>query len=138
MQGKQVAVRARSREGICRGVIPAPSLEKVVTERILGFLNAPSELLAVLKDNLLDAENAPPCGFYLAVVERATKMVKSWKPRPAPDRDHFLKAVIDRIVVQAEHIEIRLRLAAILNELLGSDTAGQASKPQSNSFRLLP
>jgi hypothetical protein len=51
-------------------------------------------------------------------------MVKSWEPRPAPDRDHFLKAVIDRIVVQAEHIEIRLRLAAILHELLGSDPAG--------------
>ena len=52
-------------------------------------------------------------------------MVKSWKPRPALDRDHFLRAVIDRIVVEAEHIEIRLRLAAILHELLGSDPAGQ-------------
>ena len=105
--------------------IPAPGLEKAVTERILSFLNAPSELLAVLKNSLLDEENAPPSGFYAAVVERAAKMVKSWKPRPAPDRDHFLKAVIDRIVVQAEHIEIRLRLAAILHELLGSDPAGQ-------------
>jgi len=105
--------------------IPAPSLEKAVTERILSFLNAPSELLAVLKDSLLDEENAPSSGFYPAIVERAAKMVKSWKPRPAPDRDHFLKAVIDRIVVQAEHIEIRLRLAAILHELLGPDPAGQ-------------
>jgi hypothetical protein len=52
-------------------------------------------------------------------------MVKSWKARPAPDRDHFLKVVINRIVVQAEHIEIRLRLAAFLHELLGSDPAGQ-------------
>ncbi len=52
-------------------------------------------------------------------------MVKSWKTRPAPDRGHFLKAVIDRIVVQAEHIEIRLRLAVILLELLGADPAGQ-------------
>jgi hypothetical protein len=51
-------------------------------------------------------------------------MVQSWKLRPTPDRHQFLKAVIDRIVVQAEHIEIRLRLAAILHELLGSDTAG--------------
>ena len=32
---------------------------------------------------------------------------------------------VNRIVVQAEHIEIRLRLAAILHELLGSDPAGQ-------------
>ena len=105
--------------------IPAPGLEKAVTERILSLLNAPSQLLAVLKDSLLDEENAPPNGFYTAIVERAAKMVKSWKPRPAPDREHFLKAVIDRIVVQAEHIEIRLRLAAILQELLGSDPAGQ-------------
>jgi site-specific DNA recombinase len=104
--------------------IPAPSLEKAVTERILSVLNAPSELLAILKNNVLDEESAPPSGFHAAVVERAAKMVKSWKPRPAPDRDRFLKAVIDRIVVQAEHIEIRLRLAAILHELLGSDPAG--------------
>ncbi len=106
--------------------IPAPGLENAVTERILNLFNAPSELLAVLKSSLLDEENAPPNGFYTAVVERAAKMVKNWKPRPAPDRDHFLKAVIDRIVVHAEHIEIRLRLAAILHELLGSDAAGPA------------
>ncbi|MDQ2842619.1 MAG: recombinase family protein [Acidobacteriota bacterium] len=105
--------------------IPAPGVEKTVTERILSFLNAPSELLAILKNNLLDEEDAPPSGFYAAVVERAAKMVRSWKSRPAPDRCHFLKAVIDRIVVQAEHIEIRLRLVAILHELLGSDPAGQ-------------
>ncbi len=105
--------------------IPAPGLEKAVTDRILNLFSAPSELLAVLKSNLLDEENAPPNGFYTAVVERAAKMVKSWKPRPTPDRHQFLKAVIDRIVVQAEHIEIRLRLAAILHELLGSDPAGQ-------------
>jgi site-specific DNA recombinase len=105
--------------------IPAPALEKAVTDRILGFLSAPSELLAVLTNSLLDEENAPSSGFYAAVVERAAKMVKDWKPRPAPDRDQFLKAVIDRIVVQADHIEIRLHLTAILHELLGSDPAGQ-------------
>ena len=63
----------------------------------MSFLNAPSELLAILKNNLLDDEDAPPSGFYSAVVERAAKMVRSWKERPAPDRVHFLKAVIDRI-----------------------------------------
>jgi hypothetical protein len=108
--------------------IPAPALEKAVTERILAFLNAPSELLAVLNDNLLDERNAPSSGFFTAVVERAAKMVKSWKQRPSSDRIHFLKAAIDRIVVQAEHIEIQLRLAVILHELLGSDPTGQGIK----------
>src|SRR6185437_12343594 len=69
--------------------IPAPGLEKAVTERILSFLNAPSELLAVLKNSLLHEENAPPSGFYASVVERAAELVGSWKPRPAADRDHF-------------------------------------------------
>jgi hypothetical protein len=88
-------------------------------------LSAPSELLAVLKGSLLDEENAPANGFYASVVERAARTVKSWKARPATDRERFLKAVIDRIVVQAEHIEIRLRLAAALRELLGPDLTGQ-------------
>lgn len=105
--------------------IPAPGLERAVTERISSFLNAPSELLAVLKNSLLNEEDAPPSGFYASVVERAAELVGSWKPRPAADRDHFLKALIDRVVVHAEHIEIRLRLAAILHELLGPDPAGQ-------------
>ena len=94
----------------------------------MSFLSAPSELLAVLNGSLLDEENAPSSGFYTAVVDRAAKMVKSWKLHPAPDRDRFLTAVIDRIVVQGEHIEIRLRLAAILHELLGSDPAGQGGQ----------
>ena len=91
----------------------------------MSFLNTPSELLAVLKDNLLDDEDASPSGFYAAVVERAANIVRSWKLRPALDRCHFLKAVIDRIMIQAEQIEIRLRLAPILQELLGPDPAGQ-------------
>src|SRR6202050_3017103 len=71
--------------------IPAHSLEKAVTERILSFLNAPSELLAVLKNSQLDEENALPSGFCTAVVERAARMVRSWKARPASDGAHFLE-----------------------------------------------
>src|SRR6185437_13178110 len=55
--------------------IPAPGLEKATTERILSFLNTPSELLAVLENNVLDDEDAPPSGVYAAVVEQAAKTV---------------------------------------------------------------
>ena len=60
-------------------------------------------------------------------------MVRSWKPRPAPDRCHFLKSVIDRIVVQAEHIEIRLRFAVIFHQLLGPDPGGQGVQAAAKS-----
>jgi site-specific DNA recombinase len=105
--------------------IPAPRLEKAVTERILSFLNTPSELLAVLKNNVLDDEDAPPSGVYAAVVERAAKIVKNWKPRRISDRRDFLRAVIDRVVVQAEHIEIRLRVEVLFRELFGPEPTGQ-------------
>ena len=94
-------------------------------------------MLAVLKNSLLDEENALPSGFRTAVVEQAVMMVKSWKARPAPDRDNFLKVVIDRIVVQAEDIEIRLRLAAICTNCSGLPQA-RAFRPQPSFFRLLP
>ena len=91
----------------------------------MSFLNAPSELLSALKNNLLDDEDAPPSGFSATVVERAAKMIKGWKARPAPNRCHFLETVIDRIVVQAEHFEIRWRVSVIFQGLLGPDPAGQ-------------
>ncbi len=107
--------------------IPAPGLEKAVVERILAWLQAPTELLAVLKNCLLDEENVPPSGFYAAVVEGAAKMVKSWKALPGPDRNQFLNSIIERVVVHAEHIEIRLRLPSIFLQLLGPDAVGQGS-----------
>jgi DNA invertase Pin-like site-specific DNA recombinase len=106
--------------------IPAPGLEKAVTESILAIFSTPGAFLEVLKNSLLDEEDAPASGFYAAVVDGAAKRVKSWKSRPACDRSQFLKAIIDRVVVQAERIEIRLRLEAIFNELLGTDPAVQS------------
>lgn len=105
--------------------IPAPGLEKAVTDRALNLLSSRTELLELLKSCLLDEENAPLHGFYISVVEQAARLVKSWKMQSAPEREHFLKLVIDRIVVQAEHIEIRLKLVMLLSELLRSDPTAQ-------------
>ncbi|HLJ79254.1 MAG TPA: recombinase family protein [Acidobacteriaceae bacterium] len=112
--------------------IPAPGIENAVTERILNLLNSPSELLEVLKNSLLDQDGVPPNGFYATVVERAARMVRVWKTLPALERDRFLAALIDRIVVYAEHVEIRLRLKVLLHDLPGPDSGVQAAQAADN------
>jgi DNA invertase Pin-like site-specific DNA recombinase len=120
---RAIIQKTKSPDGFDR--ISAPGLEKAVTERILNLLAAPSELLEFLKNSLLDEENTPPNGFYTSVIEQAAKVVKNWESRPVPARNHFLKVVIDRIVIQAEQIEIQVRVTAILREVLESHTPGE-------------
>lgn len=49
--------------------------------------------------------------------------------RIAADRTHFLKSVIDRVIIQQTHVEVRLCMPALVNEILGSDLPGIGFPP---------
>ena len=44
---------------------------------------------------------------------------QSWSEHIADDRTQFLKTVIDRVVIHPVHVEVRLRVPALVNEILG-------------------
>ena len=44
---------------------------------------------------------------------------QSWRERLAADRVQFLKTVIARVVIHPDHVEICLRLPALVHEILG-------------------
>jgi site-specific DNA recombinase len=96
--------------------IPAHDLEKAVVDRILAWLQTPTELLAALRD---ETTAAPPEGFFARIVTQAAATAQSWRERIAADRVQFLKTVIERVIIHPDHVEICLRLPALVNEILG-------------------
>jgi DNA invertase Pin-like site-specific DNA recombinase len=105
--------------------IPAPDAEKAVVDRILNWLQTSADLLAALRDETIVA----PEGFFDRIIAQAAATAQSGRERIAADRTQFLKAVIERVVIHPTHVEIRLRLPALVNEILGGDQPGRGFPP---------
>jgi len=98
--------------------IPAHDLEKAVVDRMLEWLQTPTQLLAAFRD---ETTEAPPEGILAQIITQAAATAQSWRERIPADRARFLKTVVDRVVIQQTHVEIRLRVPELLKEILGGD-----------------
>jgi hypothetical protein len=83
-------------------------------------------LLAALRD---ETTQAAPKGFFVRILAQAAKTAQSWHERIAADRTQFLKTVIERVVIHPSHLEICLRVPAVVNEVLGSDPSAAGLPP---------
>jgi DNA invertase Pin-like site-specific DNA recombinase len=106
--------------------IPAPDVENAVVDRILNWLQTPADLLAALRNEITAP---PPEGFFDRIIAQAAATAQNWRERIAADRTQFLKTVIDRVVIQQSHVEVRLRVTALVNEILGDDQPGRDFPP---------
>jgi hypothetical protein len=68
--------------------IPAHDLEKAVVDRMLEWLQTPTQLLAALRDETTVA----PEGFFDRIIAQAAATAQSWRERIAADRTQFLNA----------------------------------------------
>ncbi len=57
--------------------------------------------------------------FFARIIAQAATTAQSWSEHIAADRTQFLKRVIVRVIIHPLHVEIRLRVPALLNEILG-------------------
>jgi hypothetical protein len=91
---------------------------------MLEWLQTPEQLLAALRDETVTTP--PPEGFYSRLIAQAVTTAQSWRERIAEDRTQFLRNVIGRVIIHPDHVEIRLRTPALVNEILGgaASTAG--------------
>jgi site-specific DNA recombinase len=121
----QVVIK-KTEKGIAPARIPAHDLETAVVGRILAWLQSPTELLAVFRD---EAAQAVRKGSFVRILAQAAKTVQSWPERIAADRMRFLKTVIERVVIHPSHLEICLRVPAVVNEILGADLAAAGLPP---------
>jgi len=96
--------------------IPAHDLENAVVDRMLEWLQTPTQLLAAFRD---ETTVAPAQGVLSQILAQAATAAQRWPERIAADRTQFLKTVIERVVIQQTHVEIRLRVPALLKEILG-------------------
>jgi DNA invertase Pin-like site-specific DNA recombinase len=112
------------------GRIPAPDIEKEVVDRILGWLQAPSELIGALQEDLIESL---PEGFTSQLIAGASDIARNWRSRVAPDRRQFVKSIIERVIIHSDHLEIRLSLPALLHETFGAGSI-PITLPQSISI----
>jgi DNA invertase Pin-like site-specific DNA recombinase len=111
------AVIKRTEKSSSPGRIPAHDLETAVIDRILAWLQTPAELLSTFRD---DASTEANEGFLARVIAQAAATAENWHERTATDRVRFLKTVIERVVLHPTHVEVCLRIPALVTEILGA------------------
>ena len=101
--------------------IPAPDLESAVIERLLKLLREPGDLVTSIRDDFQEGANLPG-DLFTRIVARATSTAATWQTLSGTDREHFLQAVIDRVIIHPTRVEIRIRVPQFIQQLLGNNT----------------
>jgi len=101
--------------------IPAHDLEAAVAGRMLQFLNSPQELLRSL---------APPgkrseTGQYAALLETAAAKAAAWTKTSTQQRESFIQAILERVVIHSDSIEMEIRTKVLFQELSGRQVSQQ-------------
>ncbi len=99
--------------------IPAHDLEAAVAGRIVRLLQTPEELLAIFGDN--DNHNGRR---YSALIAQASATASAWASRTTAFQEEFLKAILDRVIVHPDHVEIRIRAQQLEQVILAHKSAG--------------
>ena len=86
------------------GRLPAPTVEAAVTERILQFLQSPTEILDAVKR--LDA----PDVHYDKILELARQRASDWPRIPRVGQVAQTRAMLHRAIVHDDSIELQLDL----------------------------
>lgn len=100
--------------------IPAPDLESAVIERLLKLLREPGDLVTSIRDDFQEGVSLPG-DHFTRIVACATSTAATWQSLPGPDRENFLRAVIDRVIIHPTRVEIRIRVPQFIQQLLGNN-----------------
>jgi DNA invertase Pin-like site-specific DNA recombinase len=87
--------------------IPAHDLEAAVVGRILQLLQAPPELLGLRSDFAKPGERSQ-------LIARAAAFATSWKSCSTAEQDQFVKAILDRVIIHPNHVEIRVNFTGFI------------------------
>src|SRR6185312_2049422 len=92
--------------------LPGPALEAAVTERILNFLHSPTEVLDSVKR--LEASDMN-CD---RILKNARQRALDWPSLAQAEKADLIRALLDRVVVHGDSIELQLDINSIVHLLL--------------------
>ncbi len=93
--------------------VPAGDLEALVEDRLLQFLTSESELFAAIETRVEDVNDCA------AIITRAVDLARSWPALAAAGKRAILSALVDRVDLLRDTLEIRIvpdRLPSILED----------------------
>ncbi len=95
--------------------IPAHDLEAAVTGRILEFLQSPKEILGALAPSGKHNRG----GRYSQLLSQASEKVSSWSEVSSGARERLITAIVERVVIHPDEVEISIRKDALIQQLAG-------------------
>jgi site-specific DNA recombinase len=111
----QSVIKGDKEEGSI-GRLPAPALESAVADRMRSFFQSPAEVLDALKrTDLTDLD-------YQKLLKHAKQRSSDWPSHS--ERIDLIRAVLQRVIVQENSIEIQIGLDSLLQVLSGILPAG--------------
>jgi len=95
--------RPQASEAACR--VPAADLERLVKDRICALLRDETAML--------DAAGSTTVASHKSLIENATNLARRWPALPASAKRGILHALVERVDIRPETIEISIRLTAL-------------------------
>lgn len=100
--------------------IPAAAIERLVTDRLLLLLRSQTELAGLFQPLNLSASR------LREVIQKAEEIADLWNSKSAADQRTVLQAVIIKVWLRNDHVELKLSRRSLLQEIL-APTAPNAS-----------
>ena len=103
--------------------IPAHDLEVAATERILEFLNSPKQVLGALAPSDKHSRG----GRYAELLSQASDKVSSWARVSSDTKERFIRAILERVVIHQNDVEILIRTDKLIHQLAGKTAPPSAA-----------
>lgn len=91
--------------------VPAGDVEALVADRLRALLSSPSDLGGIIAPSEFDAH------LQHSIIGRAKELVASWPQLASVDMRTLMRAAIDRVIVEADKIELHVTRTGILKAL---------------------
>ena len=101
--------------------VPAGDVEALVADRIRALLSSPSDLGDIIAPSEFDAH------VQHSIIGRGKEIVAGWTQLASVNMRTLIRAVIERVIVEADNIQLHVRRTGIL-QILGSDAGNDPSQ----------
>jgi hypothetical protein len=111
--------------------VPAGELEALIETRLAAFLNAQTEVFTAVEPEGADATESS------GLIARAAELARSWPELAPAERRRTLLALLARVDIHRESVEIRVVCRGLLSILQGEDDSLDRKHPAEQNPRTI-